>query len=405
MEYKDQRKLFHMSAENADAVYQQRIGSKDAIKIDFVVAGSPAFCLMDSEVYRLILQAERLDKQINGLVQELPGKAIDQYLTNCLIDEIVLTNEIEGVNSTRREIGEVLERLEKNDRRGRFHGIVEKYLALQKGGPVPLGTCADVRRIYDELVLDEVLAQNENDAPDGVLFRSGPVDVLDAAQRPIHHGLEPESRIIEAIETGLALLNDERVETLVRIALFHFLFAYAHPFYDGNGRTNRFISSSVLSREFSPLVGLRLSYAIKEEIGSYYKGFSLCEHPLNKGDLTPFVILFSEIIVKAMESMEASLSEKKAALDDALGRIGNIVGIADGGKALAKDRFCLANVLAQAALFAESGISSGEISQVMEVSMPTVYQRLKFFEERGLLAKKRVGRGVFYSLNLDELAR
>ncbi|WP_305296864.1 Fic family protein [Parvibacter caecicola] len=403
MDYQDLRKLFHISEDEAAAAYQQRVASKDALKINVSISGFPAFCLMDSEVFRLILQAERLEKEITELVHQLPGRAIQQYFDNCLIDEIVLTNEIEGVNSSRREIGEVLERLENNDRRGRFSGIVEKYVALQKGIEVPLQTCVDIRNVYDQLVLDEVLAQNPKYAPDGELFRAGPVEVYDAAQRAIHHGIEPEESIIEALDVALNLLNDESVETLVRISLFHFLFAYAHPFYDGNGRCNRFISSYILAREFDPLVGLRLSFAIKEQIRKYYRAFTLCEHPLNKGDLTPFVILFSEIVVEALASMRDSLSELKGLLDQAHDLMMDIPGITDGRDAMVKDLLSMASLLIQAALFAEWGIRSKELAMAMEVSVPTVYQRLKFFESQGLMLKRKTGRDTFYAMDLEKL--
>jgi len=403
MEYKNMRKLFHVSNDEADVTYQSRFSSKDALHIGLSVSGFDAFCVMDSEVYQLILKAERLDKRINALVLELPGKAIEQYMTNCLIDEIVLTNEIEGVNSSRREIGKVLERLEENDRRGRFHGIVEKYLALQRKDSIAIATCADIRKIYDELVLEEVIAEKKENAPDGKFFRAGPVDVFDAAQRPIHHGLEPESKIIETMEVSLSLLNDQQMETLVRVSLFHFLFAYAHPFYDGNGRTNRFISSYVLAREFSPLVGFRLSFSIKEQINKYYKGFSLCEYSLNKGDLTPFVILFSEIIVDAMDSMCVSLTERKAQLERAQNLAVEIPGMREGKDSLVDDRFIIASLLIQAALFAELGISIKEIAEFMKVSVPTVYQRMKFFEEMKLIKKRKFGHSVFYSMDIDAL--
>ena len=403
MEYRDLRTLFHISEKEAAQAYDERVQSKDSLSIDLYVSGHRAFFLMDSEIYRLILRAERLSHQIDWLINTLPRKAIDQYMMNCLIDEIVLTNDIEGVNSTRREISEVLERLERNDRKGRFRGIVEKYLALRSHEEVALGSCADVRRIYDDLVLDEVAAQNGKNVPDGRYFRLGPVSVLDAAQRLIHHGFEPEEKIIEAIESGLALLNNKDMEALARVALFHFIFAYAHPFYDGNGRTNRFISSYVLAKEFHPLVGYRLSFSIKEQIAKYYKAFSMCEHPLNRGDLTPFVILFSEIVIDAMESMKDSLLEKKKALLDAEEKMHLIPGLKDGKEALVRDRLSIASLLIQAALFAEHGIPPKEIAQMSRVSMPTAYIRLKFFEEKGLVVKRHLGHSVFYKMDLNVL--
>ena len=97
----------------------------------------------------------------------------------------------------------------------------------------------------------------------------------------------PESRIIETVEQSLSVLNDNDIDIFIRIAVFHYLFGYIHPFYDGNGRTSRFISSYLLSRELTPLIGFRLSYTIKENISKYYKAFEVCNDPHNKGELTP----------------------------------------------------------------------------------------------------------------------
>ena len=89
----------------------------------------------------------------------------------CLIDEIVLTNKIEGVNSTRKEITEVLEKLSEKKSDRRFHGLVMKYSMLMDCASLKLDTCQDVRDIYNDLVLREVVEENPHDAPDGVIFR------------------------------------------------------------------------------------------------------------------------------------------------------------------------------------------------------------------------------------------
>ena len=48
---------------------------------------------------------------MRALSAQLPDIAKEQYSRKCLIDEIVLTNKIEGVHSSRKEIGEVLDML------------------------------------------------------------------------------------------------------------------------------------------------------------------------------------------------------------------------------------------------------------------------------------------------------
>ncbi|WP_318259784.1 Fic family protein [Ruminococcus sp. YRD2003] len=67
-------------------------------------------------------------------------------------------------------------------------------------------------------------------------------------------GLAPESKIIDTMNKSLDVFNNNDIDIFMRIAVFHYLFGYIHPFYDGNGRTSRFISSYLLSRQLNPLI-------------------------------------------------------------------------------------------------------------------------------------------------------
>ena len=42
------------------------------------------------------------------LIYHVPEIALRQYTKKCLIDEIRMTNQIEGVNSTKKEINDIL---------------------------------------------------------------------------------------------------------------------------------------------------------------------------------------------------------------------------------------------------------------------------------------------------------
>lgn len=398
MGYKNLRSLFHNPERDHESEYRKRFESDRAVHLDMDVSGSPAFFVMAPEVYEAALAASRLDKEISKLSTMLPGKAIASYAESRLIDEIVITNEIEGVNSTRREISEVLSGLERKDRRGRFHGLVQKYFMLRSGKSIPMRTCEDIRAIYDELVLDEVVKSNPKNVPDGKLFRAGSVKVTNAAGIPIHRGMEPESVISSSMEVALRLLGDESIIPLARISAFHFAFGYIHPFYDGNGRTNRFISSYALSREYEPIVGFGLSYAVKKDISKYYRAFAICEHPLNRGDITPFVIAFSEVVVSAMESMRDSLEEgleSMRACEGAEVRLANEVG-----KPWAKD---FAEVLVNAALFSANGITVDELSEGFGITRQTVYAHLKEMKSRKLLVQERIGAKTYCRMDVDAL--
>ncbi len=395
MEYRDLRKLFHNPGTDEEAIFEERFSDSRTVHLEMSIKGSPAFVYMAPELYENAIAAARLDKEILKLELALPERALANYRNSCLIDEIVITNEIEGVHSTRREIGDVLERLEHNDRNGRFLGIVQKYALLQARPNIPLETCQDIRNLYDDLVLEEVRAADPGNVPDGRYFRSKETHVVNQAGIVVHNGIEPEREIIREMELALRLLNDDSVEPLVRIAVFHFLFGFIHPFYDGNGRTSRFISSYCISQHFEPLAGLNISYAIKENIEKYYKGFSICEHQLNRGDLTPFAISFTDIIVDAMRKLRDSLSERRIDFEHALALIESRVP---------EQSRHVAETLAAASLFTFDGVNIDGLSAEEGLSKQTLYKKLTPLQSNGLVTAEKIGRKLFYKLDLDRLS-
>jgi len=194
MSYETLEKISYRQPSQYESIYEERFNSPETVHLDFEVNGKAAFIVQNGDVYRLLLQIQKIDKNVQLLCRDLPGVALHQFAQKCLVDEIVLTNDIEGVNSTRREISEVLEQISNKSGKRRFYGLVRKYLMLQEEGERKVKTCQDIRNIYDDLVLREVIEENSKDAPDGVIFRKDSVSVSNSAQKEIHRGLYPAGR-------------------------------------------------------------------------------------------------------------------------------------------------------------------------------------------------------------------
>lgn len=386
--------MFHESEEKAAAAYGQRLDGECSFRLGFDIAGQPAFFVMAPELVSLCLRMEKADKRIARLSARVPSHALANYLDACLVDDIVATNDIEAVRSTHKEIQETLSSVRSGGKkRSRFQGIVKSYQLLLEGDLFSLNTCADIRWLYDVLVSGEVDGQDVVNAPDGELFRKGSVSVCDGMGKAVHQGVEPESKIVEMLSAGLRLLKEKEIPSLVRVALFHFLFAYVHPFYDGNGRMNRFISSCLLAEEYERAVALRLSRFIQDDVRAYYKAFSTCEHKLNRGDLTPFAISFVQILANGAERLAADLEESLRVLAEEATALDGIPGLAkdEGLLACAKE-------LSSAGLFALQGVTSKELADELGISDPTLYKRLGLLREMGLLAQEKVGRQTYYHL-------
>lgn len=77
-----------------------------------------------------------------------------------------------------------------------------------------------------------------------------------------------------------------------------------HPFYDGNGRTGRYLLALYLSSPLSILTTLSLSRVIAANRDAYYRSFKEAEHPLNHGELTHFVMNMLENVRIAQNDLD-----------------------------------------------------------------------------------------------------
>lgn len=391
-------KLFYQNKDAYEQLYQQRFHSEYTVHLDFEVNGNQAFFVQTPEAYQMLTNILRMNTAVSNLCQALPGAAIHQFSRRCLIDEIVLTNSIEGVRSTRKEISDILDELGRKSKGKRFYGLVQKYNMLMTTEELPLDSCQDVREIYNELALAEVAQEEPENVPDGKLFRKGPVSVYSPSQKEIHKGLYPEERIIQAMEQALRFLTDDSCEILCRISVFHYLLEYIHPFYDGNGRLGRFICSYLLAQQLQPVTGYRISYTIKENIKDYYQAFTICNDPLNRGDLTPFLLMFLKIIEESVEKLMGSLQEGFVRLNRNLQKIPELVP--DNDETLEE----LYSLLIQAALFSEFGVPTEVILKHVNISRSTLKVKLDKIPSK-LLVKEKRGRVNYYALNVQELEK
>ena len=401
MNYKSLRELSYSRNVDIECIYKDRFNSEYAQKFDFQVSGHQAFFIQSPEVVEKTIAILRLDKQIFMLSSNLPGVARLQYANRCLIDEIVITNNIEGVYSSRREIGDRLDELEKKSaqkgKAGKFHGLVLKYSKLMSGGDVKLDTAQDLRALYDEIVLPEVVKESAQNMPDGKLFRKDMTEIKTGAERVKHRGAYPESAIIDGVEKALAFLDDKSIEPLYRMCIFHYLLEYIHPFYDGNGRLGRFILSCGIAENLETLLAYRISGTIKENIGKYYRAFDVCNDRRNRGDLTPFLIMMLDMLETSALELRSSLNEKLKSWDYYEHDI-DAYPESRSNKRMEQ----LYSLLIQAALFSDVGISTRDLEAQLNVSYVTLKALLVKVEVAGLLCSRLVKREKYYWLDLEK---
>ena len=396
MEYELLSKIFYKKPTEYESIYDARFNSEASIKLPIKIHENVGFIFNTNEITKLLVKIYKTINKINLLRTHLPNIAINSYIIKSLKDEIALTNEIEGVRSTRKEIEDAIDSI-KNDKSARFKGLVDKYFKLISNEIIPLNNCEDIRTIYDALVLPEIEKEN---LPDGILFRKEPVQVVSATQKEKHRGIMPESKIIESLDLCLDFLKSDDIDSLIKISAFHYLFGYIHPFYDGNGRTSRFISSYLIKNELDVLLALKLSYTVKNNINKYYKAFDVCNDRKNKGDITFFVVTFLELLSQASDDLYTKIAD----LNDQLNYYNNIINTLVNEKVLNNKQEKCIFILCQNRLFDDTYMNMNTLTELLEKSDTTTRKILKSLESKNLLVKSRNKNQYLYSANLDSLS-
>lgn len=396
MNYEPLAKLYYKDKSVYTKIYNERFNNEFSYHLPFEISVNKAFFIIDYQISRKIEEIYYISRQLDDILNQLPPIAFKYYINKNLIDEIMLTNDIEGVYSTRKEISQIIEMPDNSTKKVRLMGLVKKYQKLINGEKIPLSSCNDIRLLFDEIVLNEI---EEDEKPDGEIFRTGSVSVCTATDKEKHRGLYPEKKLIDFLNKSLDFLtNENNVGPLVKIAVFHYLFGYAHPFYNGNGRTSRFISSYLLCNILNQSIALRISYTIKNDKNKYYKAFDICNDPKNKGDITPFIYSFIDIIKNAAKSSLENLESLKQRLEYYSTIHENIYNFFENDL-----QSKIVYILIQNALFSSKGVFIEELKHHLECSEATIRKNIKSLIKHGLIiTTEREKNKMLYELSLDD---
>lgn len=324
MEYKTLARLFHADRSgdaytSHDNLAKQRLESDSTFATgigtplgELFIATPRCICMLTQKV----LLAER---RVSVMWRSIPGVMRWNYIYHAISEELLATNEMEGVRSTRRETEAAVDaaqraRTEGDVKKARFGEFAKLYLNLTDHDIELPKTLEDIRDIYDKIALDEI---DDKDKPDGELFRKGDVEVQGSHGTVIHSGVSGEAKISALLAQMTDLARSDSIPFLQRAIASHFLFEYVHPFYDGNGRTGRYLLALYLSHDLTLPTVLSLSRTIAENKNEYYKAFTEAEDKLNCGELTFFVYTILGFIDRAQQSLIEELGVKIDQLDKA----------------------------------------------------------------------------------------
>lgn len=397
MKYESLKKYFHIDEQKCNEVYKRRFESDSANRLGIMINEMECFYIINDEIMNLIGNIYSINMWFDKAFYpgNLPLSAKNYIIISSLVEEIKSSNRIEGIYSTRKEINDII-LTEKPKKYKRFYGMVNKYQKIANNEFPDVETSSDIRNLYDEILLKDVIEEKKSDKPDGVIFRANEVEISSGI-KVIHKGVNGEKNIIEMMDRSLRILNDENINILIRVAVFHYLFEYIHPFYNGNGRMGRFLVSGYLSKYLNILCAFQLSIACLHNAKKYYDAFELTNDIRNKSDLTPFIIYFLDIYYDGLKE----LKEKMENTSDIYKNLKNKIEINF------KDKYYdLMILLLQATLFGSDGFTMSELVKLSDTTEQTLRKMIKKINDNHLIIEiKKVNKPYIYRIDIDILSR
>lgn len=393
-----------------DREYDARIKSASAVITDFEIHP------MDSDSYfnlfylpsnKMMLKLEKVyknDRRLIELGERLPDAAKNDFLFSVIVDELQSTNEIEGVRSSRREIADSAKRVQEAGnslakiKKTRMGSMINSYFQLIQNELSLPDKVEDFRKIYDYITENEIQKTN---LPDGEIFIASGAEVYDTQGKIIHRGAYSEQKIIARMSQLLAFLNGDDLPCLIKLAIAHYYFGYIHPFYDGNGRTSRFITSLYLSRDFSLYTAFSFSNGCRLAHQKYRDLFSVTNKFNAYGEMNFAIEAFLDVLLEGQRYIKENLEEKIDLLRQAYQRV------EDDGR-LAQDEllFSIMFIMCQSHFFEHSAVKRSDIERFVKgnanISYNKVRKATQWLEDEGYIYRVK-DRPIMYQVNLDFL--
>jgi Fic family protein len=199
----------------------------------------------------------------------------------------------------------------------------------------------------------------------------------DGIKQVVFRTTEPGFATEDAMRQLIGWYNgDNTTPPIIRTAIFVYDFLSIHPFQDGNGRLSRLFATLLMLRQgYSWIQYVSFEHEIESRKGEYYSVLMQCQRQRPGEDVYAWVTFFLNCLSNIQQQLMAKL-QTSSSLSKMSPREKKIYTFIEN----------------------HPGCQSGEISEKLDIPLPTVKRILMEMVERTLLVKHGIGKGTNYTV-------
>ncbi|SFP68649.1 Fic family protein [Hydrogenimonas thermophila] len=349
-----------------------------------------AFCLT-KELNRRVEKINSFWKSIEYLLKSRYEKDL---VFDTLISEAFSSSTIEGAYTTHKRTKELIkEKLTPENRSEKM--VVNNYYALEYSDehirkPIDKDFILKLHQVVTEGTLDKQTDEGK--------FRDDLVEILDSKQKVIFSPTGDIEKMHQMIDDLLNYVNDEDdwsevIDCIYKAMMFHFVYAYIHPHFDGNGRTVRILFTHLLVKcGYDMFRYISLSEVIMEKKKDYEKAFVAVERnklPDGSYDLTYFFYYLTDIMLEGLERLASRITKYTVE--------SRMLDIADKkGIILSLIQKRIIKSIARSSL----PLDTKTVSKRLKLSAQTIRKHANVLAEFGIIKKIKNGNKIYFQPNI-----
>jgi Fic family protein len=313
----------------------------------------------------------------------------NELVFDSIIEEAWASNIIEGAFTTHKRAQELVRRnltpKDKNELMMKNNHQAMTFIIENRESDFSIDFILNLHRIITQDTLEDPEYAGK--------FRDDDVFIRDKTNTVIFKPMTAE-KIENSLKNLVTWVNTQSdkdfIHPIVKASIIHFFLVYVHPFFDGNGRTARALFYFyLLKNRYDFFKYFSISALIAKQKEKYYKAIKEVED--YDDDLTYFLLYSADVVMKSIDEILDKIAKKYTS--DRISKTLDLKGVY-----LNKRQKKLIKILIDQD---HKNITTRRYQKIFKVSYGTARSDLNELSDKGLLQKKKLGKGFLYYTSFD----